>query len=1372
MAPGIEGASLRPVPFPPRGTCGITLVLKLFEANFVNEFRSSRGHQGCEIIRDVDGVKRAIMFNTISSGISPTLNKSQETKGKKADHGKDQLPEELRQHAIDPRNWIIHGRWLGGTEFVLCVIPRVEGLPKVKKAFIDQMSRIATINPDFAKLIAAAGINAPLSEVKTSFAVTVALRDGRLARQSRPLNGLSFNRKFLACVHGLETSALNCGATLDEDLASWLRWSAGLSQDLAQAVESNQFVVLFGREIAKSFQLWTQVNEHDVLSTSSYAKLVGEMGDLAGTHYSAAALIPERRWAWIAGQKSVSSLSVNSWALFPDCGRNTIDTLATKLVRSSACHIILGKGSDKALQSGDGSHHVEDPLDLAEIRFCTAYCSAYDWLLKIYADFWLENGCFAPITAGSKLLAAHHQRLAPEGIVGLMHECSPSRPSDGDLAVMTSADSKNVKVTLGTLRAEVAACRQISRSKRFGPEPAHYYTLKAALASCDVAIHEQVEGSGKTPAFQIPLAAMWRNVDLIAAAGEVPDLMCNFQGFVDGEVLLDNKDWEANPFANAGNTGMRLNESSLQSALRWLSGTRPFPLKPAPAIRSGTPSLSYLQTWQWQRRLRPIQGAVVSAQVRVGTKFFLTDQGGTVIQLAAVRQALAALSAGGSPGAVKGARDAPGQSPGADGGENDLAASGREQLANSIRDFAKAAKWQVIPYLEIDGAEFSESEWLNARRLKTGAYELPSGKLVAHLIYEEKCQQLIDRKRVLAKFVSLSQQELWKAQSAIFALDIKDGAAGGAFDSQRYLADLQVKIESVFSQLDELLASGDAASILEGVTCVKQLRPYQSHGVVWMYSRLMAGFGVCLADEMGLGKTIQSISLLQVLKSHDSPSLVICPKSVLLNWRDELARFAPGLRVTVVEDAEDLHAQRQNVDVVLTTYPRLRLNEAKYAESDWNLVILDEAHSIKNSDTQIAQSVRLLRCSHRLALTGTPIENHAKELWSQLDWLNPGMLGSEGQFVSYTNFARSSEQKAMMLRPLRQIIGPIMLQRTKRQVALDLPDKIESSIRCAPSPEQAMLYKEVLQITIGDLAQLGGGLFAMKAAFLKAILHCKQICNHPDLFFGDEDREAIGQVINSQVGMKKRARTRLSALLDQRLGMQRSRSEQVARSGKLSALVDLLKRIRPGARGVIIFSQFKGSFSHLEEAIALVSQEEKPYGEIRILDGQLSAEARRRVVEAFNSDCRSAEVSEDNSAISDRAGGPPILLLSLRAGGQGINLTGADHVIHFDRWWNPAVEAQATDRAHRIGQSRTVFVHHITTEATIEDSIERLFREKRQLAEDLLGGAEAESVSDALSDQSGFIHLVDPLGRFLGMEISDATSPGRPALRDSAEVLH
>jgi hypothetical protein len=493
------------------------------------------------------------------------------------------------------------------------------------------------------------------------------------------------------------------------------------------------------------------------------------------------------------------------------------------------------------------------------------------------------------------------------------------------------------------------------------------------------------------------------------------------------------------------------------------------------------------------------------------------------------------------------------------------------------------------------------------------------------------------------------------------------------------VGDVEVVADGALADLVARLRDGtDLTPRLGGVDA--QLRPYQLRGVGWLQTLAEVGLGGVLADDMGLGKTLQSIALLAD-RPGDRPHLVVCPVSVVGNWEREIRRFAPGLEVIRHHGPE----RPSDVDgfppgaVVLTTYGLLRLDAALLAAAEWDVVVLDEAQQVKNHLTQAAKAARRLDATVRIALTGTPVENRLAELWAILDLTTPGLLGP------FTGFRREYAapierwQDPTATRRLRLLTGPFVLRRTKADPAIapELPDKTELTVTCRLTREQATLYQAAVDEVFA--ADLGEGI-ERRGRILKLLTELKQICNHPAQYLGE-------------------------------------RGPLPGRSGKLARTVELLAEVVDAGDRALIFTQYRtmGALlaSHLTATLGVPS--------VPFLHGGVTRTGREAMVEAFQHD--------------DAA--PPLLLVSLKAGGTGLNLTRATHVLHFDRWWNPAVEDQATDRAYRIGQHRAVLVHKLVTAGTLEERIARMIDDKRALAGAVLAEGEAwltELDDDALRE--------------------------------------
>jgi non-specific serine/threonine protein kinase len=475
------------------------------------------------------------------------------------------------------------------------------------------------------------------------------------------------------------------------------------------------------------------------------------------------------------------------------------------------------------------------------------------------------------------------------------------------------------------------------------------------------------------------------------------------------------------------------------------------------------------------------------------------------------------------------------------------------------------------------------------------------------------------------------------------------------------------------SLLDELRTPETLKTIDPGNSLKAKLRPYQKTGVNWLWLLSQLGLGACLADDMGLGKTMQVIALLLVLKKrrNKTPSLLVLPASLLANWKTELERYGPSLRCLFLHPSlmskQDIEAlagsSLTGIDLVLTTYGML-LRQSWLQARDWRLLILDEAQAIKNPASRQTRVTKKLNAAARIALTGTPIENRLGDLWSLFDFLCPGLLGSATRFKTFAKSLSSGEGDQYA--PLRKLVRPYILRRLKtdKTIITDLPEKTEVHAWCTLSKTQAALYRKEVKNLAASLETLDG--MQRRGLVLACLMRFKQICNHPSQLLGDDRYDPVN-------------------------------------SGKFARLAELCEEIASRQEKLLVFTQFREITGPL--AVFLTEQFDRPG---LVLHGGIPVKQRKRLVDDFQ--------QED---------GPPFFILSLKAGGTGLNLTEACHVVHFDRWWNPAVENQATDRAFRIGQQNNVLVHKFVCQGTVEEKIDALITEKTALAGDILeGGAE------------------------------------------------
>ncbi len=499
-----------------------------------------------------------------------------------------------------------------------------------------------------------------------------------------------------------------------------------------------------------------------------------------------------------------------------------------------------------------------------------------------------------------------------------------------------------------------------------------------------------------------------------------------------------------------------------------------------------------------------------------------------------------------------------------------------------------------------------------------------------------------------------------------------DPAAWGAVSAGPWLAETLQGLRS-----PEGLAAVDPGPALLGT-----LRPYQRAGVRWLYLLSSLGLGACLADDMGLGKTIQVLALLLVKKREGPgrPSLLVVPASLLANWAAEIERFAPSLSFLVAHPSAlpasalaSEPAELAGKDLVITTYGFV-LRSAWLGKLRFRHVILDEAQAIKNPTSKQTRQVKQLQAEARIALTGTPVENRLGDLWSIFDFLNPGLLGSAKDFTAYTKLLANRAGNAYG--PLRELVRPYILRRVKtdKKVIADLPEKTELRAYCSLSRTQAALYQQGVQELKEQLEAAEG--IQRKGLVLAYLMRFKQICNHPSQWLGD--------------------------------GVWKGES-----SGKFARLRELCDSIAARQEKVLVFTQFRETTAPLAAFLGGI------FGRPGlVLHGQTPVKQRKELVQRFQ---------EDETV--------PFFVLSLKAGGSGLNLTAASHVIHFDRWWNPSVENQATDRAFRIGQKRNVMVHKFICRGTIEERIDALIESKRQLSEDLLAGGQELNLTELRDDE-------------------------------------
>ena len=497
--------------------------------------------------------------------------------------------------------------------------------------------------------------------------------------------------------------------------------------------------------------------------------------------------------------------------------------------------------------------------------------------------------------------------------------------------------------------------------------------------------------------------------------------------------------------------------------------------------------------------------------------------------------------------------------------------------------------------------------------------------------------------------------------------------------------------EGLSQILDGLRNPEDIKTIQPGKALKASLREYQSIGVNWLYELSQLGLGACLADDMGLGKTIQIIALLLILKNKQSknnrsknnlsknkeikqkPSLLVLPASLLNNWKDELNKFAPSLKYLFIHSSmiskPDLAQMAesglsQHYDLVITTYGTL-MRQDWLLENDWNLAILDEAQAIKNPNTRQTKQVKQIKALSRIVLTGTPIENRLSDLWSLFDFICPGLLGNTTKFKKFIKSLESRESQQYA--PLRNLVSPYILRRLKtdKTIISDLPDKTEIQTYCQLSKKQAVIYQKTVKQLAKTLKEVEG--INRRGQILAYMLKLKQLCNHPSQMIGDGEYKPKD-------------------------------------SGKFLRLAEICQEISEKQEKVLIFTQFREIIEPMNQFLNELFNQPG-----LTLHGGTPVIKRKEMVDLFQDET-----------------GPSHFILSLKAGGTGLNLTAASHVIHFDRWWNPAVENQATDRAFRIGQKKNVLVHKFICKGSIEAKIDALINDKSKLASEILSDNNSE----------------------------------------------
>ncbi len=592
-------------------------------------------------------------------------------------------------------------------------------------------------------------------------------------------------------------------------------------------------------------------------------------------------------------------------------------------------------------------------------------------------------------------------------------------------------------------------------------------------------------------------------------------------------------------------------------------------------------------------------------------------------------------------------------------------ASGRTHLSQSGQSLGALNLPSLVDYsyeLSVGGEPVSEQEW----------QELIHAKLPLVRFRGEWME--IDRTQMQEMLEMLRRQD-----------DPIDGHAFGEMLGRIAEADenwVEYEFDEVLhSTLQALQGQAGVEQLQDPAGLSGELRQYQRHGLSWLVTQEALGLNPCLADDMGLGKTIQVIALLlyereKILSETESEekgfvsTLLIAPTSVLSNWRKEVEKFAPRLKCLIhhgsgrMRDASELKESIHGIDIMITSFTIASRDRALLKQFKWRRIVVDEAQNIKNPKTAQARAICSFSAPLRMALTGTPIENRLTDLWSLFNFLNPGYLGTAAQFKRAYEMPIQRDSSHERLTQLQRLVSPFILRRLKtdKSIIADLPDKLEQKVYCNLTVEQASLYQALVDDVKDQLEKAEG--IQRKGLMLSTLMKLKQVCNHPAQFL--QDGSAFSE----------------------------------ARSHKLTRLIDMVGEALAENDSMLVFTQFTEIGHQLEQLLRRRCEWPVYY-----LHGGTSRKRREQMIDTFQD--------------SETPAG--IFILSLRAGGVGITLTQANHVFHFDRWWNPAVENQATDRAYRIGQEKTVFAHKMVTLGTLEERIDRMIEEKQALADSIVG---------------------------------------------------
>ncbi|WP_156286174.1 DEAD/DEAH box helicase [Oceanivirga salmonicida] len=496
-------------------------------------------------------------------------------------------------------------------------------------------------------------------------------------------------------------------------------------------------------------------------------------------------------------------------------------------------------------------------------------------------------------------------------------------------------------------------------------------------------------------------------------------------------------------------------------------------------------------------------------------------------------------------------------------------------------------------------------------------------------------------------------------------------------ENSKFDESTSIKTQNFLNHLKYILDKRQNTKDFKIPTSIKaKFRNYQKDGYKWLMNMYSLGFGACLADDMGLGKTLQVLALLEnIKKKSKETALLVVPASLISNWENEIAKFAPKLKYKILHnlygDFDKENIIEKNIFLYITTYNMVKKLE-NLKDIKWHLIVLDESQAIKNPNTKQTKAIKALKSDIRFAMTGTPIENNLGDLWSLFDFINPGLLGTQKSFKDFSK--RIIEDKNNIIK-LRRTVNPFILRRLKtdKKIISDLPEKIEIKDYVNLTDKQIVLYEKIVNDLSHNINIVEG--MKKRGLIMNSIVKLKQICNHPSHYLGISKYNAKD-------------------------------------SGKFEYLNNILKTIYDKREKVLIFTQYTEIIPYLDEYLTKLFDKKG-----LVIHGKIPVKKRGKIVDEFNN--------------SDYI---PYMILSLKSAGVGLNLTSANHVIHFDRWWNPAVENQATDRAYRIGQDKEVIVRKFITKGTIEEKIDKMIDEKKQISEDVLSSADDKWISE-MSDK-------------------------------------